>query len=250
MVAAWRGAVRALKILVEGSNLDLTDKENRTVFHWAAIAKNPADVYRVICTKNCDCKTKDKFGETCLHKMVIRADRESCKVLCESDPRLTLVKNKDGKTPFEIAKCQECKALVSVERARKILELWQEETEKLAQELFQKQQKEAQELKRQEMEAMANQKRAEMARNVLTGGALKGKGISSNEVDDWDLLSGSSRKSKMQEVMEKELSRTGKARKKPEDLVADVSYFTKLLQKEKKEGKEDEKKEEKEDESP
>ena len=30
MVAAWRGSVRALAVLLHGSNLDLADKDNRT----------------------------------------------------------------------------------------------------------------------------------------------------------------------------------------------------------------------------
>jgi len=83
MVAAWRGSIRALKALVEGSNLDLHDKDMRTVFHWASLSKCPAEVFQIIAGKNCDAKAKDKFGDTCLHRVVQLGDVASCEILCQ-----------------------------------------------------------------------------------------------------------------------------------------------------------------------
>jgi len=83
MVAAWRGSILALKALVQGSNLDLHDKDMRTVFHWASLSKCPADVFQIIAGKNCDAKAKDKFGDTCLHRVVQLGDVASCEILCQ-----------------------------------------------------------------------------------------------------------------------------------------------------------------------
>ena len=127
MVAAWRGALRALKALLEGSDLDLSDKDKRTgstsdifhpallsssgpthnhsvtttmlclvtapgpvcsfslglfaVFHWAALSKEPVEVFQLLCGRNCETNGKDKLGDTCLHKMVLRGDVKSCQIL-------------------------------------------------------------------------------------------------------------------------------------------------------------------------
>jgi hypothetical protein len=131
MIACWRGSLSALLVLVEGSDLDLKDKDSRTAFHWAALSPRPADVYRIICGRNSDCKTKDKFGDTCLHKVALQNDLQACEVLCENDPRLCVVKNKKGKTAWDVAKSAKVKAAVSVERARDIIRNLEKEAEQV-----------------------------------------------------------------------------------------------------------------------
>ena len=54
MVAAWRGALRALKALLEGSDLDLSDKDKRTgstsdIFHPALLSSgHPTQNHSVV----------------------------------------------------------------------------------------------------------------------------------------------------------------------------------------------------------
>jgi hypothetical protein len=47
------------------------------------MSRTPVDVFAIICGKNCDMKIKDKFGDTCLHKMVGRGDAAACEMLCQ-----------------------------------------------------------------------------------------------------------------------------------------------------------------------
>eukprot|EP00802_Teleaulax_amphioxeia_P010774 Tamp_10804.p1 GENE.Tamp_10804~~Tamp_10804.p1 ORF type:complete len:384 (+),score=57.26 Tamp_10804:76-1227(+) len=129
MVAAWRGALRALTVLLAGSDLDLADKDKRTVFHWAALSKDPLEVFQLLCDRNCNTKTKDKLGDTCLHKMVLRGDVKTCQVLSRNDPRLVLVPNKQGKIPYDLAKSKALKDAVSVDRAKQIIREWEEKAQ-------------------------------------------------------------------------------------------------------------------------
>ena len=38
-------------------------------------------MFQLLCDRNCNTKTKDKLGDTCLHKMVLRGDVKTCQVL-------------------------------------------------------------------------------------------------------------------------------------------------------------------------
>ena len=105
-------AERIKKLLEEGTDPNIKDKDDNTPLHFAA-SKGCAEVARLLLKHGADPNAQDKSGETPLHLAASEGRVDVVRLLLEhgADPT---VKNKDGATPLDIARARGHREVVSL----------------------------------------------------------------------------------------------------------------------------------------
>jgi len=105
-MAARSGYADVVELLLQVSNVDIKHKDGHTILHMAA-SEGEAKVAEVILeanNKNIDINGKDADGNTALHLAAKRGKLPVIQVLLKHEGIQKNKKNKDGKTPLEVAK--------------------------------------------------------------------------------------------------------------------------------------------------
>jgi hypothetical protein len=100
------------RLLEEGTDPNIRDKDGNTPLHFAA-SKDCAEVARLLLRHGADPNAQDKNGDTPLHAAAYWGRVDVVKLLLErgADPT---VKNRGGKTPLDIARARGHREVVSL----------------------------------------------------------------------------------------------------------------------------------------
>jgi hypothetical protein len=100
------------RLLEEGADPNIRDKDGNTPLHFAA-SKDCAEVARLLLEHGADPNAQDKNGETPLHIAASEGHVDVVRLLLErgADPS---IRNRDGKTPLDIARERGHREVVSL----------------------------------------------------------------------------------------------------------------------------------------
>jgi len=120
--ASKRGYTEQIEEILESTKTDVArtkclnslDGYGNTALHWAASGGHHESVQYLIEQYTKNINFQNKFGDTALHRASWKGHTEVCKLLVNmgaSDSKL--IKNKDGKTPLDLARKLEIRLLVA-----------------------------------------------------------------------------------------------------------------------------------------
>ncbi|AGJ99263.1 Ankyrin repeat domain protein [Wolbachia endosymbiont of Drosophila simulans wNo] len=111
--AAANGREGIVKALLTAEQISVSEKDSfgKTTLHWAA-ERGHIEILNTLLGKKASVNIKDNYGETPLHYAAKNGHIEIVKILLAVDGIDINVKDKDEKTPFDLAKTEEIKALL------------------------------------------------------------------------------------------------------------------------------------------
>lgn len=103
-------------LLGSGAMGHLTDINGDTALHWAAY-KGHAELIRLLIYSGVDLQKPDYFGSTPLHLACLSGNISCVKILCEKSKIELEPRDKNGKTPLQLAKSHRHSEIVRILQA-------------------------------------------------------------------------------------------------------------------------------------
>lgn len=100
-------------LLGSGALGHLTDINGDTALHWAAYKGHP-DLIRLLMYSGVDLQKPDYFGSTPLHLACLSGNVSCVKILCEKSKIELGPRDKNGKTPLQLAKSHRHSEVVAI----------------------------------------------------------------------------------------------------------------------------------------
>lgn len=109
-------AATAAFLLGSGAQCHLTDINGDTALHWAAYKGHP-ELIRLLMYSGVDLQKPDYFGSTPLHLACLSGNVNCARILCEKSKIELEPKDKNGKTPLQLARAHRHADVVGILQA-------------------------------------------------------------------------------------------------------------------------------------